>query len=66
MREYLEQLSREEKKIQVYFPAASANKLVSLAGTIYQVGDDYIILQDIYANHMFIPIASITYIEVRK
>lgn len=66
MREYLEQLSRDKRNIQVYFPAAAANKLVALAGTINQVGDDYIILHDIYANAMFIPIASITYIEVRK
>ncbi len=66
MRKYLEELAAQKKAIQVNFAASTGNKLVSISGTIREVGDDYMILHDIYGNVMFIPFSGITYIEIKK
>lgn len=66
MRKYLEALLAEKKAIQVNFAASAGAKLVSISGTIAEVGDDYMILHDIYHNIMFVPFQGIAFIEIKK
>ena len=66
MREKLMQYAAEKKVIGVNFNAAAGGKLVSTSGTIAEVGDDFMMMQDIYGNAMVIPFAAIAYIEVKR
>ena len=66
MRERLEEFARNKNQIAVNFAAAFGAKLVSVAGTVAEVGDDYMIMNDIYANVMLIPFGNIACIEIRK
>ena len=66
MREKLMQYAAEKKVIGVNFNASSGGKLVSTSGTIAEVGDDFMMMQDIYGNAMVIPFSAIAYIEVKR
>ena len=66
MREQLLKLVAENKTVAVYFPAAAGNKLQSATGNIREVGDDYLMMTDIYGNAMLVPLTRISYIEVKK
>lgn len=66
MRERLLELANAKKQVAVNFAAAAGGKLVSISGTVAQVGDDHMIMQDIYGNLMLVPFVSIAYIEIKK
>ncbi len=66
MREKLRHLASEKRVVGVNFNAASEAKLVSVSGTIVEVGGDFMTLQDIYGNTMLIPFMSVAYIEIRR
>ncbi len=66
MREKLLQFAAEKKVIAVNFNAASSAKLISASGTVIEVGDDFMTMQDIYGNVMIVPFQSIAYIEVKR
>ena len=66
MRRRLIEFMQGKRQIGVNFPAAAGGKLFSASGTIVEVGDDFIMMQDIYGNAMLVPIASIAFIEVKK
>ncbi len=66
MRDRLEQIAASKKVVSVFFPASSGGKLVNAAGTITEVGADFLMLADIYGNNMLVPFAAISYIEIKK
>lgn len=66
MRERLLQFAESKQVIAINFPAAAGGKLLSATGTVKEVGDDHMVMQDIYANVMIIPFSSIAYIEVKR
>ncbi len=66
MRSRLEEWCKAKRTIAVNFSAAAGTKLVSTNGTIAEVGDDYMIMTDIYNNTMLVPFAGIAYIELKK
>lgn len=66
MRERLLQLAQSKQVIAINFPAAAGGKLLSANGTIKEVGEDHMVMQDIYGNVMIVPFTSIAYIEVKK
>lgn len=66
MRKRLEDLIASKKNVNINFSAASGARLVSVAGTVTEAGDDFLVLTDIYGNNLLIPYAGIAYIEMRK
>ncbi len=66
MREHLLRIAAEKKVVGVNFQAASGAKLISASGTILEVGDDFMIMQDIYGNTMIVPFMGIAYIEIKR
>ena len=66
MRQRIEQLIAQKKNVNINFAAPSGTRLVSIAGTISEVGDDYLILNDIYGNWNIVPFSNIAFIDVRK
>ncbi len=66
MRTRLEEWRQAKRSIAVNFSASAGTKLISTNGIIAEVGDDFMMLTDIYGNTMLIPFASIAYIELKK
>ncbi len=66
MREKLLQFAAEKKVIAVNFNAASGAKLISASGTIIEVSNDFMVMQDIYGNAIIVPFTGIAYIEVKR
>ena len=66
MRQRLEMFAANKQMLAFNFNASAGDKLVSINGTITEVGDDFIMIRDIYSNSMFVPFASIAYIEIKK
>lgn len=66
LREYLESLVKTKQQVGINFPAGAGTKLVSASGTIVSVGEDFLLLNDIYGNSMAVPFAGMSYIEIKK
>lgn len=66
MREYLKSLVAKKSQVMVNFPAGAGNKLVSQAGIVTEVGENYFLLTDIYGNVACIPFGSFCSVEIRK
>ena len=66
MRERFIKLAQEKRQVQVNFAAAAGGKLVSASGIIMEVGEDFVVMNDIYSNSMIIPFSSMAYIEIKK
>lgn len=66
MREKLQEYAAAKSMLAFNFAASAGDKLVSINGYITEVGDNFIIIKDIYGNAMFVPITSLAYIEIKK
>lgn len=62
----LQELLQNKNQVNINFTAATGTKLVSISGTVREVGEDYFTLFDIYGNAMIVPTTSVAYIEVKK
>ena len=66
MRQKLEEFAASKAMLAFNFAASAGDKLVSINGYITEVGDNFIIIKDIYHNTMFVPVTSLAYIEIKK
>ena len=66
MQERLKQLMESKAIVAINFMASAGAKLVNITGTIAEVNDGSLTLNDIYGNVMLVPFNSIAYLEIKK